>query len=152
MFIEPTKYTPIPTADYPAVIREIEAVDGEYGQQLKFLLGLGQVADVDGEMPDEGHERRLTAYASCKLSPKSKLWGWAQACRLDPEEGLNTADMIGKTVRVTVVVKKRDDGTLTNRVEEVFPPAKGAKAIEEAPESGAMPQAAAPMETSNIPF
>lgn len=59
-----------------------ETNDGQWGPGIKFLIVL------DGEETiDDGYPRETWAFCSQKLSPRSKLYGWAKGLGWDPDDG-----------------------------------------------------------------
>lgn len=65
---------------FDGTITAIEETDGQWGAGLKFIIVL------DGEeTADDGYPRETWAFASQKLSPRSKLYGWAKGLGWDPE-------------------------------------------------------------------
>lgn len=111
--IEQQTYETLPTGDYSAEISRVELEEGQFGQQLKFSF------DLLGEK--EG--RTLLGWASCRFSPKSKLYGWTRAAfgggPIDRGYNLNTDDLIGRKVTLTVLASSRDDGTEFNKIDAV---------------------------------
>jgi hypothetical protein len=91
--IEQKVYEVIETGQYPAKITDIEAVSGQYGDQLKFTFTLPS---------SEGNTRTLLGWCSAKFCPKSKLYEWTQAAMggapIDREYNFNSDDVIGKPV------------------------------------------------------
>lgn len=128
MHLDPKEFIVVPTGDYPAKIKDITEEEGKFGAQLKFIFDIGEVEDIEGNV----EERTLSAWCSQTLSFKSKLWGWCQAAGLDPTEGVDTEDLIGKRVVLTVVVTKKD-GKTYNKIESVRRPAKRANGSAAAP-------------------
>lgn len=109
--IQQKVYEVLPTGDYPATIEAIELSDGQYGQQLKFSFGL------------DGKNQTLWGWASASFTTKSKLYGWTRAAfggrPIPPNYTLDTDDLIGKQVLLTVVVATKDDGAEFNKIENV---------------------------------
>jgi hypothetical protein len=104
--LEPREYVMIPTGSYPATVAAIEEAEGNFGSQLRWTLNLGVVEDVDGGE----EERTLVGYTGQVLSSKAKLWTWVQATGLDPADGLNSDDLVGRRVVRDVVIEPRKDG------------------------------------------
>ena len=114
--IQAQKYECLPTGVYPAVVSEIEASDGKFGPQLRFRFEV-LAGDYEG--------RRLTAWCSAVLSPKSKLNRWAVAI-LGPEaipaDGmLDTDDLLNQKCVIELVTEEGKDGGQFNKVREVKP-------------------------------
>jgi len=126
--IEQTVYEVLPTGDYPASIGRIELEDGQYGQQLKFSFDL---------LVEEYADRTLLGWASAKFSTKSKLYGWTRAALggqpIDPAYVLDTDDLIGKKVLLTVLVKQKDDGSGIefNKIDSVRPYRNGQAPVQQ---------------------
>jgi hypothetical protein len=71
-------------------INSIEANDdGLYGPDLKFVILL------EGEL-----DRDVWAFSSQKLSPKSKLYGWAKALGYPMDSPLNVGDLVGDKCQI----------------------------------------------------
>lgn len=89
---------------------------GEWGPQVKVTY----LVDHDGD------ERRLTYWAKLytKVTPKAKIAKLFAAhlgrpLSFDPPEPLDIEDLIGKSVRLFVIVKDAKDGGQINSVSEV---------------------------------
>jgi hypothetical protein len=91
------------------------------GEVLRFTLKCADEVDENGD-PVE-----LDAIANLKLTPKSKLWSWAEAFGLKPEVGksFDTDALIGLTALAVVKDKGNDDGSVFSRVENLMPLPKG---------------------------
>jgi len=111
--IQQKVYEVLPTGDYPAEIESIELTDGQFGQQLKFTFSL------------IGKPQSLWGWASASFTTKSKLYAWTRAAfggrPIPPNYTLDTDDLIGKPVVLTVVVSTKDDGAEYNKIENVRP-------------------------------
>ena len=120
--IEQTKYEPIPTGKYLAVIDSIEATDGKFGSQLKFKFQL--VGDNNSQPAS------LLGWASAKFSSRSKLYEWTKAAfggKPIPADYLfDSDDLIGKHVVLTVVEDEGEKGPF-NRIDSVKPYVKTSK-------------------------
>lgn len=128
MIFETVTYTPIPTADYSALVRAFEPTTGQYGAQVKWTLALGDVENVDGDVEED---KTIWYFTPTEVSSKNKLGKLAAACGFDITAGipLTSELIVGKRVIITVVVASREDGTPTNKITDVRrAPAKGAKA------------------------
>jgi hypothetical protein len=67
---------------YDGTITGVEETDGQWGAGIKFLIVL------DGEeAADDGYPRETWAFASQKLSPRSKLYQWAKGLGWNPDDG-----------------------------------------------------------------
>jgi hypothetical protein len=64
------------------ITRIEETTEGQWGPGLKFIIVL------DGEeAADDGYPRETWAFASQKLSPRSKLYQWAKGLGWNPDDG-----------------------------------------------------------------
>ncbi|MBK6770510.1 MAG: hypothetical protein IPG72_16140 [Ardenticatenales bacterium] len=112
---------PIRTADYLARIRSFELIDGQFGPQVKWEMALGDVENVEGGTE---HDKTLSLYTQDTASPRNKLGKLAIAAGYDFGSGvdLETEDIVGREVTISVTVVTRDDNTLTNKIIEVRRP------------------------------
>lgn len=80
---------------YDGTITGVEETDGQWGPGVKFLIVL------DGEeAADDGYPRETWAFASQKLSPRSKLYAWAKGLGWDPDDGtLDLEDYVDTRVQ-----------------------------------------------------
>lgn len=109
--------TPLPTADYRARIRDVETAEGKYGPQLKWVLALGDVTNVDGAIE---LDKDLWYFTPDTASAKNKLGRLAIAAGYEFGSGrLSTEDIVGRSVMVTLALVTREDGTLANSVTDV---------------------------------
>tara|TARA_R110000787_G_scaffold117171_10_gene227734 strand:+ start:2668 stop:3108 length:441 start_codon:yes stop_codon:yes gene_type:complete len=74
---------------YDGHINSIEAGEGTFGPDLKFIIIL------KGEI-----DREVWAFSSQKLSPKSKLYGWAKALGYPMDTPLNLQNLVGDKVQI----------------------------------------------------
>lgn len=123
MKIDPKTYTAIPTGDYKARITSLDTVEGLYGTQLRWTCYLGDVLNVEGEI-----ETALSIpwYMNPVLTGgarPSKLHGLVTAAGLNPDEPLDTDDLLGKIVVLTVVAETKD-GVLRNKITGCYAPKK----------------------------
>lgn len=113
--IEQETFDCLPVGDYPALINEIELVDGQFGEQLKFSFAL----------QGEHQGRTLLGWASAKFSPRSKLYSWTRAAfggrGIPMDYNLDTDHLLGKMVTLTVLTRRKQDGTEFNKIDEVKP-------------------------------
>lgn len=116
MKLHKSEFVVLDTGTYAATVKGIEETTGQFGPQLQweFLL-------------DDGSST-LRTWSSQSLSAKSKLGRWTRAILGDIPEELDTQDLIGKPCRLSVVIKAREDGSETNRIDEVLAPRAGQKA------------------------
>ena len=64
------EFPDIEAGAYAADITDIQATDGQFGAQVKFVFTLTE------RKKDDGGPIEMWAWASQKLSPQSKLWRW----------------------------------------------------------------------------
>ena len=124
MKIEKTVYETLETGTYAATVRSVAVVDGQFGQQLEWVLAL------------EDNSTKKT-WCSKSYSQKSKLTRWAAALLGEAPEVLDTDDLIGKPCRLTILLNTREDGSEFNKVDEILAPRAGQKA-KPLPEADAM--------------
>ena len=111
--IEQTSHELLPLGSYVAEISDIHEVTGQYGPQLKFIFCIAE-GDFAGQ--------ELWGWASSKFSPKSKLYSWTQAAFNTPiprTYTFDSDDVIGRRVKLTVIVHTGEDGTEYNRISTV---------------------------------
>jgi hypothetical protein len=115
---------------YAATVAGVSPTDGVFGSQVKFAFA------IDGETTEDGAPLELWAWASTKLNPKTKLWGWIAAITgAQPTKGqpFDVETLIGASCRLQVGEVQTDDGPRI-RVTDVLPPSKrSAKPQETAP-------------------
>ncbi len=121
MRIRWTASEPLPTGEYPVKVESVTEQEGKFGVQLVWKL---RVLDPE----HEGKE--LTAWTNTSSSTNSKLARWASALGFEPEIGeeLDTEELKGRKAIAVVVVKRAEDGNLFNRVDDLLPFKKSAKA------------------------
>lgn len=115
IYVEQTVYEVLPTGEYPASINQIEEVEGQFGDQLKFEFAI-QGGEHDGTT--------LLGWASKKFSNKSKLYKWTKAAfgaDIPPNYDFDSDDLLDRKIVLTVVVNTKDDGSEFNRIETVRP-------------------------------
>ena len=111
--IEQTQYVLLPVGEYPAQITTVEPDDGQFGPQVKFTFTI-----LDGDYKDQ----TLLGWASAKFNNKTKLYDWTRAVFDRPipyDYNFRSDDLVGQKVSLTVIVKRKDDGTEFNRIEAV---------------------------------
>ena len=110
---------------YPAIVREIEPVDGQFGPQWRFTFSL-----------DEYPEEEPWAWASANMGTKAKLYRWTGILLGRPlalEEKIARSDLVGKPCQL--MIKEREvDGENRRFVDDIMKP-KGAvpRPLESAP-------------------
>lgn len=108
----------IPTGDYLAPITDIEEAEGKYGPQLKFVIPLGDVENIDGQIVTD---KQLHYFTSQDISVSNKTGRLAVALGLELDAALTLADFVGR-MAVWSVVAKEEDGAMVNRVAGVRKP------------------------------
>lgn len=116
--IDQTRYEPIPVGEYTAEIDSIEAVTGQFGDQLKMKFCI--------QSPEDYMDRVLLGWCSAKFTPKSKLFKWTQAILFSggpvPEEyGFDSDGLVGHPCRIVVLTKADDKGGEFNKIDDVKP-------------------------------
>jgi hypothetical protein len=107
--LEKTVYETLDTGVYPATIRDIQITDGKFGSQLQW----------DFDLVDGGSQRGWTG---ANMSAKSKCGKWIAAILGTIPDELDTEDLVGKPVRLSLTIKTTDDGSEFNRVDAVLAP------------------------------
>lgn len=103
MIIEQTKPVVLEPGWYQAVVADVQAVSGQYGDQLEFTFLLS--------LP--GGQRRIRAWATPKFSPGTKLYAWCEAIfgRAIPSSyNLDTAHLVNRAVDVRLERKSGPRG------------------------------------------
>ena len=123
---------PLDAGVYAAKVSGVEEADGgQFGDQVKLLLTTDE-PDADGQ-PIE-----LWAWASRKLTTRSKLWRWVTALTGSPPQlgRVFTIEdlLIGKPCRVQITEETLDDGTVRKKVSDILAsstrPANPAEAVD----------------------
>lgn len=114
MKIEKKEYVVLDTGTYTATVASIEQTDGQYGPQLQWDFRL-----------EDGSSQR--AWCSQSLTPKSKLFAWAKALLGEVPDSIDTDDLLGLPCRLSIVMRTREDGSETNKVDNVLAPKAGQK-------------------------
>jgi len=105
---------------YPAIVREVEPVEGQFGPQWRFTFTLD-------EHPDE----EPWAWATAKLGTKTKLFRWAGILlgrTLGLGEQLARSDLVGKRCQVLIVDSIDADGETRRKVDDIMKEKTVAKA------------------------
>ena len=108
-------YETVEPGVYAATITEVIKEDGDFGEQIRFTFSL------------DGSESTLLAWASAKLSNKSKLGQWVTGILGEMPERLDIQTLVGRSVNILVNVVTKEDGSKTNRVENVTMPKQTSK-------------------------
>lgn len=152
---EPRTFPAIPTGRYAAKVQDIELVESNFGKGEKdwrWTFDLGTVETLEGE--DE--ETTLVYYTPGYITSKNKLGKALPAFGLAIDEAVDSADLIGLRVDVSVIETIRDDGSVGNRIEAVLPPRKRKAAPVETDDEPAPPKRAVTMaavaDDDEIPF
>ena len=127
MEFQTVTYPVIPTRDYTAIITKCEPVEGAYYPQMRWFVDLGDVEDMDGVVQES---MTLWYHTRREVSRNNNLGKLAAACGWDADQGvpLNSDDIVGRTVTVTVVIARRADGSAKNTIAEVRKPGRKATA------------------------
>ena len=98
----------IPSGPYDATVASVEADEGEFGAQVKFIFRLnGETDDATGD-PIE-----LWAWSSLKVNPRTKLYKWISALTgATPVVGgkFDVGTLTGLPCRVLVNLEDGDEG------------------------------------------
>lgn len=99
------------------VIPQEKRLYGGDGHMLKLKLGVNDVVNEDGS------DIELTASASYKLSPSTKLWSWVEAFgfKLEVGQSFDTDQLIGMSCQALITQDKKDDGSVWAKVDQLFP-------------------------------
>ena len=124
---------PLDAGTYPATVVSVEEAEGKPefgGAQVKFFI------EPAGAVDDDGRPLVLWAWASKKLTTKSKLWRWVTAITGSPPKVgkvFRIEDLlVGKPCRVQVGEEKLADGSTRKKVTDLFGPSKRPAPTEEA--------------------
>jgi len=104
----------IPTGEYLAQVVDITGEQGNFGPQFRWKFDILK--------PDDYSEKSLVGWTSTSPSLKGKFVKWATAClgrTIRAGESIDTDELIGAKVVLTVTVKEGDDGSEFNKVESV---------------------------------
>lgn len=114
--IQQSVYETIPTGEYKASIENIEEVEGQFGDQLKFEFVI-EGGEYDGTS--------LLGWVSKKFSNKSKLFKWTRAAfggaDIPIDYNFDSDDLLSRKVVLTVVVTSKDDGSEFSKISDVRP-------------------------------
>lgn len=120
MKIEKREIVILDTGTYAATIKEIVPSEATFNNKTsprltwKFVL-------------EDGTEK--WGYTGVYLGgPKATLTKWVRSLLGELPDELDTDELIGKPCRLSIVATTKDDGTETNRVDNVLPPRAGQKA------------------------
>lgn len=120
MKITKREYTVLDTGTYSATIKEIVAseatFEGKTTPRLTWKFAL-----------EDGTEQ--WGFTGVYLGgPKATLTKWVRNLLGELPDELDTDTLIGKPCRLSIVVRTKDDGSETNKVDNVLPPKPGQKA------------------------
>jgi hypothetical protein len=105
-------FEPLPTGEYRVVLTDVQLVDTQYGDQLKWIF----------LVPNK--ERTLVAYSTSSPSLNGKCMKWASALLnrpIQPNEEVNLEDLLDKSAIAVVVCKRREDGSEYNQIVDLRP-------------------------------
>lgn len=114
MLIPKTEFVALDPGVYPATVRKVELTDGKFGPQLQLDF------DIVGADPSQGGQQR--AWMGTTMTEGNKTGKWVKAIlgvNEVPEE-LNTDDLWGKPVRLSLTITTKTDGTEYNKVADVL--------------------------------
>lgn len=88
------------------------------------------ILEVQDQIDSDGNPVEIDAIANLKLTPKSKLWEWAEAFGLKPVVGqdFDTDDLVDCHARALIVDRDEPsaDGKVYSRVEKIMAPGSNA--------------------------
>ena len=114
MLIEQKTIELLPAGEYPATVMSAESEEGLYGPQVKFTFAVQE--------PEQYAGKELTGWCSQKFNCKSKLYRWTRAMfGADIPKGWNleTDDLIGKRVSLTLVIEAGKEDSEYNKVHDL---------------------------------
>ena len=124
--IPQTQYEVLPVGEYPAIVADVEEVEGKFGPQLKFTFNL--IGEHVGTL--------MTGWCSRSFNTKSKLYSWTQAIfgGADiPQEWAFDSDKILKRKVVLVLIKRKgENDSEFNKIDQLLP-YKGKEALAKKP-------------------
>lgn len=113
-----------PAGVYAAVCEAIEESDGQFGPSYKWVWKLAEVLSTEDD--DEAADfigDDIWGWSSQSASTKGKFVKWAAAHlgqqALSPGQVIDTDDLIGATVRLTIEQVTKDDGSTGHKVASV---------------------------------
>jgi hypothetical protein len=114
---------PLEAGVYAVVVSDVEEAEGkQYGEQVKLFL---QTVD---ETDDDGEPYELWAWASKKLTTRSKLFRWTAnitgSLPVLGEPFRIREALIGRPCRAQISEVTGEDGTVRKKVSDVLPPSK----------------------------
>jgi hypothetical protein len=140
------EYETLKRGVYPATVDSIDEDEGQYGPQLKFIFRITSGKYVD---------KKVFAWASPTLTPKSKLTTWMSAIApkavLGPGFELDPDDLVGRDVQIVLGLKAGNDGVERNVIESLLPIDEEEEAAAEEVPTARETVAAAPA-TKRAPF
>lgn len=150
MKIEQTHYEALPTGEYTALITSVAPAKSQYGDQLLFKFQIIK--------PAEYAENTLQAWTGQNFTAKSKLFQLVENAlfgggKIPDDYILDTDDLINKLVRLVVLERTRDDGTLGNKIDSYKPAtARTREAQKPAPKMKESEVVAPPASADEPPF
>lgn len=112
---EKIKFQPLlKTGEYVAQITAAKVVDGKFGVQVEIKF----------ELTGSYTGREMTAWASAKFGPSTKLYRWWSAATrgtLKPSNDFDCEDLVGRTVVLVVTQETSDKSIVSNRVKDLLP-------------------------------
>jgi hypothetical protein len=114
VIVEPAEYESLPMGEYAAEITDIVEIEGNYDKPVvQFTYTL---------LGEEHKDRTIRGWCNKTMNRKSNLYKLTKAIlNRSSLNGytFNSDDLIGRRVLLTVLVKPREDGTPSNRIESV---------------------------------
>lgn len=118
---------------YTAVVESINVGKGQEGNEFLTWAFKVRGATIDDDPVKE--DVRVVGFCNALLTPKSKLYKWAQGAGIDvtneDEDEVDLQAAIGNTVRISVEDYETKDGATVSRVVKISPPKKSKKAKDE---------------------
>jgi hypothetical protein len=118
---------------YTAVVESINVGKGQEGNEYLTWAFKVAGATIDDE-PFKG-DARVVGFCNALLTPKSKLYKWAQGAGIDvtneDEEEVDLQEAIGSTVRISVEDYETKDGATVSRVVKISQLKKKGKKVKE---------------------
>lgn len=124
------QYDVVPTGEYIAKIVYVQQVEGRFPNERT-----GQIEPQLRWEFETQDGKKISAWTSLSFGPKSKLYALAQAAfgkSIPPDYTLDTDHLMGRKVKIVVVVKAKDDGSEFSKIDS-FKPANGNGAAAQTP-------------------
>lgn len=127
---EKPPYEPVEPGEYKARLTNVEeSLDGLYGPQVQFDFEIIDDEDYSGHSLRGWTPLKQDEEGNFTFWDGTKLWAWAMALRdnrpIEPDEEFELTNLLNAECRLIVVHKKKEDGTITDKIDNVLPPKKG---------------------------